>query len=245
MAFKTEAIVLHQRYLTGADRIYEVLSPEYGKLQLVARSVARSSSKMAGHMEDFSHVWLMIGRGRQDHLAGVKTIKNNRELRESWFNFILTSSLVELVLTVNVSGESAREEFALLQQTFSVLSDPNRSRQERVSIARIFLWKLLSLSGWKPDLERCAVSRESLAGNPVFYQSPKGFVRKAHNRDGIPVDRSLMEFLEHIISVDDWNDLIARANQNGFTKEWLQVSQLYYQDIVSKPLQSLKLFQYV
>jgi len=185
----------------------------------------------------------MIGRGRQDHLAGARTIRSNQELRENWFDFILTSSLVELLLTINVSGQSARNEFDLLIRTLDELKIED-NQQKKVIIARIFLWKLLALSGWKPDLERCAISRDPFVADEVYYQSPKGFVGQKHNRNGMKIDQALMVFLSQILEEDDWAPLIATASENGLGAQWLQLSQNYYQDIISRPLQSLKSFNY-
>src|SRR5262245_30877521 len=148
MAFKTEAIVLHERVLKGADRIYELLTPHDGKLSVVARGAGKSSSKMAGHLAPFAHVKLMIGRGYQDHLAGAATINSFSNLRENWFDFILASSLVELLQRINVPGLAAQEEFNLLRDTLERLNNPENSKRERVLMARIFLWKVLTLSGW-------------------------------------------------------------------------------------------------
>src|SRR3989344_5049198 len=144
MAFKTDAVVLRQRTLKGADRIYDILTPQYGKLPVVARSAARSSSKMAGHLQQFSLVHLMIGRGTQDHLAGARTIQSYRKLRESWFDFILASSLVELVLAINVPGEVAHAEFSLLQKAFELLQHQT-TRRDKAAVGRIFLWKMMAL----------------------------------------------------------------------------------------------------
>ncbi len=245
MAFKTEAIVLHARTLKGADRIYELLTPRDGKLSVVARGAGKSTSKMAGHLAPFAHVQLMIGRGRQDHLAGAATINSFSILREQWFDFILASSLVELLQRINVPGQAALEEFELLRSTLERLTDVTLSKREKVLMARIFLWKVLTLSGWRPNLMQCAVCQESFNGGNVYYQPVKGFICFRHPADGMLLTEGLLPFLDAIMSGADWDEIVEQAGTNGLEKQWLQISQVYYQDIISYPLQSLKLFSYV
>lgn len=243
MAFKTEAIVLRGRVFYGPDRVYDVLTPREGRLTVVARSAARSSSKLAGSMQSFDHVRLMVGRGRQDHLAGAVTITSNARLRDSFFDFILASSLVELVLRSNVPGEQAAQEFELLRATLARLSREAPSGEKIVN-ARIFLWKLLALSGWRPNIEQCAICRKEL-DSTAYYRSPSGFMCGAHGLEGLRVDMSLRQFLARLFMEEDLDELTAVASGNGFSRTWLELSQLFYQDIISQPIESIRLLAYV
>lgn len=245
MAFKTEALVLHSRTLKGADRVYELLTPKEGRLSVIARGAGKSTSKMAGHLEPFSHVRVMIGRGRQDHLAGAVTVRSFRELRATWFDFILASSLVELLLRLNVPGVASHAEFDLVRSTLEKLSSSTREKRDKVLIARIFLWKMLALSGWRPNLNQCALCQHAFDRTNVYYLPVQGFVCNEHAVDSAVLEKGLVDFLEALFSDRDWDDLVEMAGANGLEKQWLQISQTYYQDIISYPLQSLKLFNYV
>ncbi|OGY92470.1 MAG: DNA repair protein RecO [Candidatus Komeilibacteria bacterium RIFCSPLOWO2_01_FULL_53_11] len=245
MSIKTEAIVLHAKPFRDADRLYEVLTPSEGMLTLVARGAAKSSSKMTGFLQPFDRVRLMIGRGRMDHIAGVATQESFRNLRASWPDFILASSLVELVLKLHVPGVAARREFDLFLETLRVLDDGSRSARDRVIIGRIFLWKLFSIAGWRPNIDSCAVCREALAHAPVSYDAVKGFVCRAHAEGAMQLPASLMVFLADVMDNGDWNALIATALGGNHEREWFSISQKYYQDILEAPIESLKLFQYV
>lgn len=244
MAFKTEAIILSQRTLRGADRIYEILTPHDGKLSVVARSAGKSSSKMSGHLQPFAHVKLMIGRGYQDHVAGVRTITSYRELRASWFDFILASSLVELIMRFNVPGQAAQQEFELLQQTLDRVVFATTQR-DKVLLSRIYLWKLLSMGGWMPNLDQCAQCQKAFEDAEFYYQPLRGFVCAEHNRNGISMTAELLQLLRDVLASDDWHVVVQKANSGTVQKQWFELSQHYYQDVINYPLGSLKLFQHV
>ena len=61
---KTEAIVLRYRRLGEADRIVSLLTPHRGKLDVVARGVLRSRSKLAGHLEPGTRLEVALAAGR-------------------------------------------------------------------------------------------------------------------------------------------------------------------------------------
>lgn len=244
MAFKTDAIVLHSRELANADRLYEVLSPADGRLTVFAKSAAKSNSKMAGHLAPFAHVRLMLGRGHRDHVAGAATVDSYRELRESWSHFILASSLVELILRFNVPGLAAQEEFDLLKSAFDLLRYGDTSQRDKVLVARIFLWKLIALAGWKPDLDQCASCRQLLSNGQVYYISPKGFVCNQHGSDGMMLEGAFLPFLKRVLD-KEMRALLLLPITSEVSHDWFELSQRYYQDVIGHPLQSLKFFPYL
>lgn len=244
MAFKTDAIVLHSRELANADRLYDVLTPHDGRLTVFAKSAAKSNSKMAGHLVPFAHVQLMLGRGHRDHVAGAATVDSYRELRESWPHFILASSLVELILRFNVPGLAAQEEFKLLKSAFDLLRSEGIAQRDKVLVARIFLWKLIALAGWKPNLDQCASCRQLLSNGQVYYISPKGFVCSRHGSNGTMLHSALLPFLKKVLD-KEMPSLLLEPVESEVGHDWFELSQRYYQDVIGHQLQSLKFFPYL
>jgi len=195
-------------------------------------------------LQPFAHVRLMIGRGRQDHAAGVATIHGFQELRASVSNFFLASSLVELVLRCNVPGAAAAHEFLLLSKALRVVADSERQK-EKVLAVRIFLWKLLSLSGWHPNIEQCARCRKPLTGTVHWYEDLQGFICSDHASGSVALPNEFLPFLGHVLIGEDWQALMLEAEERRISKEWFEVSQRFYQDVISEPIVSLKMLAYV
>lgn len=61
---RTEAIILRRTNYGEADRILNLLTPEHGKLTVMARGVRRPKSKLAGGLELFATCDLTIRQGR-------------------------------------------------------------------------------------------------------------------------------------------------------------------------------------
>ena len=62
--FRTKAIVLRRTNYGEADRILQIITPEHGKLGVMAKGVRREKSKLAGGIELFSVVDITLHPGK-------------------------------------------------------------------------------------------------------------------------------------------------------------------------------------
>jgi len=241
MSFKTEAFVLKANTWREADRVYYLFTPEEGVIKVVLRSAAKASSKLAGHLLPFSKVKVMIGRGKLDHMAGVHTITDYKNLRTNLRNLSLASSIAELFLYEDNAGNK-KKEFALINDLFEQINDESITPERKLWLVRIFLWKYLSLSGWQPQLDDCQI-----CGKPIEagqYLPGRGIICNEHAlNQAVSLGVELKEFLKFII-LAEWKDLAEIKINSELNKEWLRVSQLFYQAVYDRPSQALKLFIY-
>ncbi|MCD4761074.1 DNA repair protein RecO [bacterium] len=231
MSFKTDAFVLRIRPWREADRLYDLYTPQEGVINVILKSAVKAGNKLSGHLLPFSKVRVMIGRGKMDHMAGAAVINSFGNLRKDLRNLSLASSVVELFLGDQSRGQKF-SEFSLLEHIFTILEHKSIPMGKKLIMVRAFLWKYLSLSGWQPRFE---------AGQSVSNQ---GIIYMEHdNIKTIPISSELFDFLQLIIR-SDWHELINLSIDKNLNKEWLKVSQIYYQAIYDRPSQSLKLFSY-
>jgi DNA repair protein RecO len=146
------AIVLSRTEFSEADRIITLLTPDTGKLRLVARGVRRAKSKLAGGIELFSisDITYMTGRSGQDSLGTLISAR----LETHYGNIVKDITRVqlgyELIKLLHKITEDEPEEdyFDLLQQGFAGLNG-----DLEVEVIRLwFLAQLLRLSGSSPNL---------------------------------------------------------------------------------------------
>ena len=62
--FRTKAIVLRRTNFGEADRILQIITPDHGKLGVMAKGVRREKSKLAGGIELFSLVDITLHPGK-------------------------------------------------------------------------------------------------------------------------------------------------------------------------------------
>src|SRR3990170_5452739 len=62
--YVTDAIVLSRFALGEADRVLTVITPELGKLRVIAKGVRKPTSRIGGTLEPFAELRLQLAHGR-------------------------------------------------------------------------------------------------------------------------------------------------------------------------------------
>jgi DNA repair protein RecO (recombination protein O) len=147
----TTGIVLARTDFGEADRIITILTPDNGKLRLMAKGVRRVKSKLAGGIELFSVSEISFARGRGDigTLVSTRLAKHYRHIVEDIDRTMLGYECIRQLNKVT-EDEPEPEYFKLLEHTFAALDDAT------IDPAIIKLWfsmQLLRLSGHTPNLQ--------------------------------------------------------------------------------------------
>ncbi len=239
MAIKTEAIILSWRPLQEADRVYYVLTPSEGRLKIIARSASRSSSKLAGHLQMFDSVRLMIGRGKQDHLAGVEILTSREIIRRDGVLLSYGCAIVEATQRCNVAGPEAYREYLAVTQALDYIAQADNSLSSKGLVVRLFLWRLLILAGWQPEFQTCRLCANLISRESLAYAAGRGFICQSHDRRALGLPPEIVDFFSRIAVTDQWLGLIPEAVQLLTPTQWSVLTQQYYQDVIEQPLQSL------
>jgi DNA repair protein RecO len=87
---KTRAIVLGQKDFRNHDALVSFYSLDFGKITLIARGLRKSSSKLAGQLDVFNLVDLMIIKGRERDYVGSAISENSfLGIKENYDKIIL------------------------------------------------------------------------------------------------------------------------------------------------------------
>ncbi|MGH7157663.1 MAG: DNA repair protein RecO [Candidatus Saccharimonadales bacterium] len=147
----TRAIVLRRTDYGEADRILTLLTPDQGKLSLLAKGVRRVKSKLAGGIELFStsDITFIRGRGEVGTLVSARLEKHYANIVQDLDRTMLGYELIKM-LHKNTEDEPESSYFSLLEQAFEALNDPVVAPD----LARLwFFAQLLRLSGHEPNLQ--------------------------------------------------------------------------------------------
>lgn len=144
-SLRTNAIVLRRTNYGEADRIIQVITPLNGKISIMARSVRKEKSKLAGGIELFAicDLVLYIGKGDLATLTGAKT-------KQIFDKIILDYNRLqfayEAIKQISKAAENMDEPdfYDLLKDTLSFL---NSSQIKLKIIQTWFYLKLAKLFG--------------------------------------------------------------------------------------------------
>jgi DNA repair protein RecO len=146
----TKGIVLSRINYGEADRIIKFLTPDHGKISVMAKGVRKAKSKLAGGIELFSVSDLSFIIGKSE----IYTLISSR-LDKHYGNIVKdierTSTGYELIMLINHATAEHPEEsyFTLLHLAFEALDDP---KLDPSVTALWFYMQLLKLAGHSPNL---------------------------------------------------------------------------------------------
>ena len=157
----TNGIVLTRVDYGEADRIITVLTPDTGKLTLIAKGVRRINSKLAGGVELFSTSELTYVQGRSSigTLVSARLVRHHAHIVTDIERTMAGYELIKLLHAVT-EDEAETGYFDLLENTFGALD-------KDVSTELIRTWfnaQLLKLAGHTPNLVSSAAGKQLSAG---------------------------------------------------------------------------------
>lgn len=146
----TTGIVLARTDFKEADRILTILTPDNGKLKVIAKGVRRPRSKLAGGIEllSVSNITVLPGRGDMGTLVSSRLISHYGQIVQDINRTMLAYDFLKRMnrVTEDAAGE---EYFLILQRTLEALSDPEFAAE----LADLwFTMQLLNVTGHMPDL---------------------------------------------------------------------------------------------
>lgn len=197
--YKDQGIVLGAVKLAEADKIVTILTQGAGKVRAVAKGIRRTTSKFGARLEPFTHVDLLLYRGRTlDTVTQAEIIHPFRGLREDFALFSAGEAMLEAADKVAEEHERNVRLFLLLLQGLRALE---RRPRDPAAVAEAYLLRLLVLSGFAPSLRACAE-----CGSPEvtrFSHSQGGAVcDDCRDRDAARVERAALEWLAGLVLGD-------------------------------------------
>ena len=122
---RTKAIVLRRTNYAEADRILQLLTPDHGKISVIAKGVRREKSKLAGGIELFAvcDVSVIPGKGDMGTLTSSRLDTFYGRIMEEYDRLQFG---YEAIKQVNQAAEAVSDPafFELLATTFASLDDP-------------------------------------------------------------------------------------------------------------------------
>ena len=193
---RTSAIVLRHRRLGEADRIVTLLTPGRGKIDVIAKGVLRSKSRMSGHLEPLTLVEVVLAHGRSmDVVTQAQTIDAFPAAHADLDRLSAGIYLLELADRITVEHADAEGLHDLLHTALVRLA---RGDGQQV-VQRTFELALLDATGFRPELVTCLQCSTPVPVEEAWWAPVEGGVlcascARAHP-DAQPIDATALRVL--------------------------------------------------
>ncbi|HEX2296866.1 MAG TPA: DNA repair protein RecO [Actinomycetota bacterium] len=233
--YKDEAVVLKTIKLGEADRIVTLFTRDHGKVRAVAKGIRKTKSRFGARLEPFTHVAVLVYRGRSlDTITQADIVTSFHEVRAEYASLTAAAALVELVEKVTPDRERAASTYRLLLHGLQALRAGHTT-----TVVPAFLVKLLSISGYHPQLTTCAGCGETSAGLGGFSPALGGAVCAScwrDDRDALEVSVDRLRLLGRLLE-RDFGEPAGAAEADEVT----HVLRRYAEYHLERPLRSLRL----
>lgn len=201
--YRTHAIVLRRRDYGDADRILTVLTPNYGKLELIAKGARKTTSRKAGHLELFGHSSLLVAKARTwDIVTEAVNIESFPALRSDLDKIGHANYLAEMVDSFTETDDENQAVWDLLLLAMQELNTLDMGSAAAQILPHWFQLHLLALAGFQPQLFECLGCDAELEPVTNFISLPEGGVLcpqcAAGRRDVEAIEPDVLKVLRFI-----------------------------------------------
>ncbi|HEY4377118.1 MAG TPA: DNA repair protein RecO, partial [Acidimicrobiales bacterium] len=190
--YRDHGIVLRTHKLGEADRIISFITEHHGKVRAVAKGVRKTRSKFGSRLEPMSHVALQLYEGRElDIVTQAETVDHFRLIRTDLDRLTRAVSMLEAVDQMALEREPNAALYRMLLGALRSLA----ARDSALVVAG-FYWKLLSLEGFRPITEHCAMCDET---ELVAFDAIEGGLLCRDHRRGTAVSAEAVGLLQQIL----------------------------------------------
>ncbi len=169
--YRTQGIIFRKVDRKEADQLFSVYTKDFGRLEILAKAIRKMTSKLKSGIEIFylSEIEFIQGKNYKT-LTDAIAIEKFKNLREDLKRLDITHSIRQVLDDLIKGQESDENIWNLLLEVFRKLDD--RSFKNTRIIYYYFLWKFLSVLGYRPDLYNCLACEEKLKPESIYF-SPK------------------------------------------------------------------------
>jgi len=173
--YRTLGFILKKTDRGETDQLLVIYTKDFGKLEILARAVRKVSSKLRAGAEVFylSEIEFIQGKIQKtltDAILLEKFENIRKDLKKLKIAYQISENLDNLV-----RGEEKDEKiWQLLLETFKRLNTEYETQDITYKAYYYFLWNLLAILGYQPELYRCVLCLKKLKPEKLFFSAREG-----------------------------------------------------------------------
>jgi DNA repair protein RecO (recombination protein O) len=195
--YRTRAVLIKEEARGEGDILLTFFSQEYGRIEVLARSLRKIKSKLRSSLELFSLIQIEYIQGKHyKTLTDALRIKNYKGIKESPAKLKIAFYIADILERLIHSQEKDDGIWQLLLDTLDRLENhqlvrgddyfnfSNESLLEKHWDLKLmyyyFFWSLIETLGYKPELYYCPLCQKRLKPSELYFSFQEGGVICEH-----------------------------------------------------------------
>ena len=155
---KTKGIIIAENNLGDFDKMLTMLTPGIGKISCVAKGARRPKSALLAGTQMFCFGEYLVYKGTSTyHINSCETIEIFYKIRTDLDKLKYAIHIDKIIQDVTQENQNSYKILQLFLNTLYIISETNKDLE---FILSIFKFRLLSLLGFFPQIEKCLVCGE-------------------------------------------------------------------------------------
>jgi DNA repair protein RecO (recombination protein O) len=237
--FRSEAIVLKRTDFGEADRLLTLYSRERGKIKAVAKGARKPQSRKTGHVELFMRTNFLFAQGRDlAIITQAEMVEAYPALRDDLVRTTYAAYVMELLDRFTVEDDRHVGIYNLMSDALYWLADAD----ELMLAVRFYELRLLSQTGFQPQLFRCVSCGEPIEEKDQFFSAELGGLlcpecRKSDRR-ALPITAVAVKVLRYL-QTRDWGTVKMLQLKRPLQRELESIMHHYLTFILERELKSI------
>jgi DNA repair protein RecO (recombination protein O) len=173
----TSGFVFKKEDVGEADRFFSVFTEDFGRINVFARAIKKSSSKLKSQIDIFSFVDIEFVQGKaKKTLTDSLIFQKFNKIVASPKRFEAASRIAMAIDEVVKDEERDPQLLSLIKETFEILNSENLKAVQCDCLYYYFLWNYFCILGFRPELARCSRCSCGLDPQKISFSCKEGGV---------------------------------------------------------------------
>ncbi len=236
--YRTQGFIFKKEDKGEADQLFSVYTKDFGKLEILGKAIRKISSKLRSGAEIFylSEIEFIQGKVHKT-LTDAIPIEKFTNLRKDLKRLVVAYKISETLDNLVKGQEPDKNIWQLLNETFHRLNNWKIENSLKIENCKLkivyfhFLWNLLSILGYQPELYNCALCQKKLIPEKLYFNPKEGGVicqncfQKV--KSGKEINPEIVKILR-IILEKNWPILSKLKIETEYLKGLASVSKNYF-----------------
>lgn len=173
--YRTKALVFKKEDRNDSDRVFSVFTDDFGRLEVFAKAIRKSNSKLRAGIDVFSlsEIEFIQGRNKKT-LTDASLIERFSGVSSNLSKFNIASKIGYFLDSFLKGQEPDDKIFDLIIETMHRLNDCRYGAEKETILKYYFLWNSLSLLGYHPEVYNCGSCRLRLSPEALYFSTKAG-----------------------------------------------------------------------
>jgi len=229
--YRSRAFVLKKTDRGEADQVFTVFTQRFGALKVLAKSVRKISSKLRGGAPLFSISEIEFIQGKAyKTLTDAILVEDFENVKKDLARLKIAFKISEVFDQLVKAPEREEKIWQLLREVFQNLNSLQFKAYSLQLLYYYFLWNLLSILGYQPELYKCLICGEKLKPENLFFCQGGGIVcsscYKKKKLKALKIDPNIVKILREIFK-KNFRHLSKLKIKKEYLKPLKKISDFY------------------